>query len=41
VLSPTQTVLPASVGGTLKIKAYIKAMFSIKIVLPLATDETK
>jgi hypothetical protein len=40
-MSPIKTVLPASAGDTIKIKAYTKARFSIKIVPPLATDETK
>jgi hypothetical protein len=40
-MSPTNTVLPASAGDAIKIKAYAKTMFSIKTVLPLTTDETK
>jgi hypothetical protein len=40
-MSPIKTVLLASAVDTTKIKAYTKTTFSIKIVLPLATDETK
>jgi hypothetical protein len=40
-MSPIKTVLPASALDTTKIKAYTKTMFSIKVVLPLATYETK
>jgi len=40
-MSPRKTVLHASAGDKIKIKAYTKKMFSVLIVLPLATDETK
>jgi hypothetical protein len=40
-MSPIKTVLPASGDDTIKIKAYTRTMFFLKIVLPLAPDETK
>jgi hypothetical protein len=39
-MSSINTVLPASAGDT-TIQANTKTIFGMKIVLPLATDETK